>query len=268
MKASPRAIVAGLTVAVVLAVSSAAVVTASSPNPVAGGPAGNTVCSSQRDALKANRTIDTLRAFGLCEIDRRLGTLDTLTSKINSSKVMTSQHVAALKGEIGSTQGGLKALRAKIQAEKDLKAMAAEVRQIATEFRVYALVVPQVSLVNGADGVAAAQVKFADVNTRLSQAIARAKAAGKDVTDAQKHLDAMNAAVSKASSLASGIPAAVLPLTPAQFNAGTAGPILTTARSNLVQARGQIRTAATEAKACRDALKALLPPKASPSAAA
>ncbi len=268
MKASPRVLVAGLVVSAALVVSSVAVVTASSPAPVTGGPAGKGVCSSQQAAVKADKTIDTLRAFGLCEVDRRLATLTALDARINSSKVMTSQHVATLKGEIGSTRGGLTALRAKISAEKDLKAMVAEVRQIATDFRVYALVVPQVNLVNGADGVAAAQTKFADVNTRLSQAIAKAKAAGKDTTDAQKHLDAMNAAVAKAAGLASGIPNAVLPLTPAQFNAGTAGPILTTARSNLVLARGQIRTAATEAKACRDALKALLPPKASPSLAA
>ncbi len=268
MRASPRAIVAGLAVAAVLAASSVAAVTASSPAPVTGGPAGKTVCASQLTARKAGQSVETLRAFGDCEIARRLTTLDQLTAKIGSSKVMTSQHAAALKGEIGSTRGGLTALKAKIDAETDIAALKADIRKIATDFRVYALVVPQVNLVNGADGVVAAQAKFADVNTRLSQAIAKAKQAGKDTSAAQQHLDAMNAAAAKAGSLASGIPAAVLPLTPAQFNAGTAGPILTTARSNLVLARGQIRVAVQEAKACRDALKALLPPKASPKPAA
>jgi len=51
------------------------------------------------------------------------------------------------------------------------------------------------------------------------------------------------------------LPAKLLPLTPAQYNSGTAGPIIVSARTALGQARDQIKAALASAKACRDALK-------------
>ena len=126
---------------------------------------------------------------------------------------------------------------------------------IATSFRVYLLVAPQVHLVSGADGVVASQTSFAKVNTNLAARIAAAKAAGKDTTAAQADLDAMNAAVAQAVGLAAPLPAALLPLTPAQYNAGTAGPVIKNARTALVQARGLLQSARKDAVACRDALK-------------
>jgi predicted deacylase len=119
---------------------------------------------------------------------------------------------------------------------------------------VYLLVAPQVHLVSGADGVIASQTSFAKVNTNLAARIAAAKAAGKDTTAAQADLDAMNAAVTKAVGLATPLPATLLPLTPAQYNAGTAGPILTSARTALAQARDLLKSAVQDAKACRAAL--------------
>lgn len=254
MKASPRSILAGLVVAGLLAISSATVVTAASPA-IAGGPAGKGVCATAAAAVKAGASVGTLRAFGDCEIARRFTTLDNAATKISGSKVMTSADKSALSGEVASTKSGLTALKAKIDAETSLPALKLEVRQIATSFRVYLLVVPQVNLVNGADAVQATKAVFDKVNTTLTARIAAAKAAGRDTTAAQADLDAMNAAVSQALSSTAPLPAALLPLTPAQYNAGMAGPVLTNARATLVQARGLLQAARKDAQACRDALK-------------
>jgi hypothetical protein len=56
-------------------------------------------------------------------------------------------------------------------------------------------------------------------------------------------------------SLAQPLPAALLPLTPAQYNGGTAGPVLKKARATLVEARGLLQTARKDAQACRGALR-------------
>jgi hypothetical protein len=103
--------------------------------------------------------------------------------------------------------------------------------------------------------VLAAQAKFATINTNLTARIGAAKAKGKDVTAAQADLNAMNTSVTAAVGLATPLPAALLPLTPAQYNGGTAGPILTNARTALSQARDDLKSAIASAKACRDALK-------------
>jgi len=219
------------------------------------GPSGNNVCSAQAAAMKAGATVETARAFGDCEIGRRFTTIAALTAKITASKVLTASDSAALQSEVASTKTGLTSLKTTIDSETSLPALRADITKIAVDYRVYLLVAPQVNLISAADGVMAAQARFADVNTKLAARIAAAKAAGKNTTTAQAALGAMNAAVATAISLAQPLPAKLLPLTPAQYNSGTAGPIVTSARAALGQARGQFKAAMASAKACREALK-------------
>ena len=219
------------------------------------GPSGKDVCATQAAAMKTGATVETARAFGDCEIGRRFTTIAALTAKISASKVLTSSDAAALQSEVASTRTGLTSLKATIDSETSLPALKADIAKIAADYRVYLLVAPQVNLISAADGVIAAQARFADVNTKLAARIAAAKAAGKDTKTAQTALDAMNAAVANAVGLAQPLPAKLLPLTPAQYNSGTAGPIVTSARAALGQARDQIKAAMASAKACRDALK-------------
>ena len=264
MRSSLRPIFGGLALAALMVLSAAAIVAAADPSPApSGGPAGRTVCRTQRDALKQKPTLEQLKAFGDCEIARRVTTLDGLAARIADAKFAPSAHKTALGNEVSSTKSGLLALKAKIDAETDLEAIKGEIRQIATDFRVYALVAPKVNLVLGSDRVAAAEERFAGIDKKLSELIVKAEAAGKDVTDAKAHLAKMNAAVDKGVAMVAGQPEKLLPLTPAQFNAGTAGPILTEARTKLAEARTQLRTAAAEAKACRGALGLLRDPKPS-----
>jgi hypothetical protein len=252
MKTRMSTLIAGVAIAGALAFSSAAVVTAAAPL-IPGGPAGSGVCAAQFAALKAPVTVDALRAFGDCEIQRRFTTLATLATRVSGSKALTSSDAAALTAEIGATKTGLTGLKATIDAETSIPALKADIVKIATDYRVYLLVGPQVNLVSGADRVVASQTVFTKIDTNLAARIA-AKAAGKDTTTAQTDLDAMNAAVTQAVGLATPLPATLLPLTPAQYNAGTAGPVLNSARTALVQARDLLKSAVQDAKACRAAL--------------
>jgi hypothetical protein len=235
-----------------------AVSTVAAIGPTSGGPAGKGVCAPQAQASSSAKpalSVEALKAFGDCEINRRFTTLTDLSAKITTSKVITSSDAAALQGEISSTRSGLTSLKATIDAETTVIALKADITKIATNYRVYLLVVPQVNLVNAADGVLAAQTRFAGINTKLTAAIAAAKAAGKDTTAAQTALTAMNASVTAAVGLATPLPASLLALTPAQYNGGTAGPVLAGARTALGTARTDLKNAIASAKACRDALK-------------
>jgi len=256
MNRSVRNALAAFAIAGAVVISGATVVAAAGPA-ISGGPAGTGPCATQAAAVKAGATVDNLRAFGDCEIARRMTTLDKLASRISSSKVLTSSDSAALSGEVSSTRSGLTSLKSSIDAETSIAALKADVKKIAADYRVYLLVVPQVNLVNASDAVQATKTAFDKVNTNLSARIAAAKAAGKDTTVAQQNLDAMNAAVSQALSLTAPLPAALLPLTPAQWNSGSAAPVIKDARAKLVQARDLIKTARKDAQACRDALRSL-----------
>ena len=252
MKLSFPALMAGLLLGTsILLVSTGAVAAVTTPS----GPSGKGVCATEATTVKAGASVEDLRAFGDCEISRRFTTLTALGARVSGSKVLTSSDAAALTAEIGSTTSGLTSLKATIDAETSIPALKVDIAKIAADYRVYLLVVPKVNLVSGADTVLAAQAKFATINTNLTARIGAAKAKGKDVTAAQADLNAMNTSVTAAVGLATPLPAALLPLTPAQYNGGTAGPILTNARTALSQARDDLKSAIASAKACRDALK-------------
>jgi hypothetical protein len=254
MKLRIPALVASLALGGTLALAATGVASA---NPTPNGPAGRGVCAAQARSATASQSIDSLKAFGDCEISRRLTTLSKLSSRVSSSNVLTSSDKAALSSEISAAVSGLNSLKATIDSDSTVADLRSDVTKIATQFRVYLLVVPQVNLVAAADGVLAAQPHFASIGTDLAARIAAAQAAGKDVTAAQAALDAMNTQVANAVSLATGLPAKLLPLTPADYNAGSAGPVIRSARTALGQARVDLRAAVAAAQTCRTALRAI-----------
>src|ERR1035437_4044241 len=136
MKSRLTALVASLVVGGSLCCVSAGIVAAVTP---ATGPAGQGVCATEAAAMKAGATVETIRAFGDCEINRRFTTLTDLSAKITASKVMTSSDAAALQGGIGSTRSGLTSLKSTIDSETDVKALRADITKIATDYRVYLL---------------------------------------------------------------------------------------------------------------------------------
>ena len=254
MKTRIPALIAGLALGGSMLLATAGVATAAQPTNA--GPAGKGVCATEAAAVKAAPiSVDGLRAFGDCEINRRLTDLGSLASAISGSKVLTSSDAAGLSAIVSQAQSGLAALKTTIDSETDAKALKADIVKVAADYRVYLLVVPQVHLVGAADAVRASQAKFSQISTTLQNRINTAKAAGKDVTAAQADLNAMNASVTAAVNLAAPLPAQLLALTPAQYNAGTAGPILASARTAAGQARDDIKSAVASAKAARDALK-------------
>jgi hypothetical protein len=254
MKKRFAAIAASLLVAGSVLLATAGIATAvTSPS---GGPAGSGACATLAQAAKGpSATVASVQAFATCEIDRRLTTLAALSTRVSSARALLGTHASTLAAEIAGERSGLIGLRAHVAADTTLIAVRADLVRIVTEFRVYVLVVPQVNLTIAADAVVAAKAKFDQIGTALAARIATAAAAGRDTTAAQAALDAMNASVAAAVALAGPIPGQILPLTPAQFNAGTAGPVITAARTALAGARDDLKAAAASAKACLQALK-------------
>jgi hypothetical protein len=249
MKSGIRKGIAAVAAAAILVLPQAGLAVAASAAPVAGGPAGSTVCSAQAAAARSGGTVAAFRAFGDCEVDRRLTTLGQLTAAINASLALTAADKSALTAEIGPTSSGLTSLKATIDSAVSVVVLRVRIVEIATQFRVYDLVAPQVYLSNAADGVGAVAAQFGKISTELAGRISAARSAGKDTTAAQAALDATNSAIASAIASASPLPGKLLALTPAQFNAGTAGPVLRSARASIVSARDQLKSAVADARA-------------------
>jgi hypothetical protein len=221
--------------------------------PAAGTGAGP--CAPLRISARAQPTIANLQAVGGCEIDRALAGLTNLGSVVDTSTTLTADHKSALGAIVTSSTSGLQALRTKIDGDSSVDALRQDIRSITADHRVGVLVARQVWLVKAADTVGATVSGFDTTAGQLQAAIDQAAASGKDVADARAHLASMNGQVADASKAVEGIAAAVLPLTPADWNAGRAAPILTAARSSVVDARTALRAALADARQVLVALR-------------
>jgi hypothetical protein len=260
MKFAPRATLASIAMGGLFVIGSAAptyAAQAAAPlTPEVNQALGARPCAEQWTAAKDNG-VGNLRRLGDCEIDRRLDTITRLQSRVANAGGLTDADRTTLRSQLATDTRGLTALRGKIDGETDINALRADLGKIVTDFRIYLLMVPKTDEVIAADTELAGVARLGIVSTNLQARIDVAKAAGKDVTQAQSDLTAMNAKVVQISPLVQGIPAAVLPLTPAQYNDGSAKPILTSSRTSLQSGRRLLVGARADARACVAALWAL-----------
>ena len=261
MKLAARGTLASIVVGGLLAIGSVAPTFAvQAPSPLvpeaSTSAAGARPCRPEAIAARDNG-VGNLRTLGDCEIDQRLDTITKLQARVAGAAALTVADRAALQSQLTADTSGLTALRAAIDGDTDVHVLKADLRKIATDFRVYLLMAPKVADVIAADNELAAVARLDTQATKLQARIDADTAAGKDVTGAQADLDAMTAKVAQVSPLVAGIPAAVLPLTPTQYNAGTAKPILVSSRTSLQAGRGLLAGARADARACVAALKAL-----------
>ncbi len=238
---------------VIGSVGSASAAQSASPLPPEGNQApGVRQCAAELAAARDDG-IGSLRALGDCEIDRRLATITKLQGRVTAAKGLTDADRSTLQSQLADDASGLTALRATIDGETNVTALRADLKQIVTSFRIYVLMAPKTAEVIAADTELAAVTRLGTVESRLQARIA----ADKDTAQAQSDLNAMQAKVLGVAPLVQGVPASVLPLTPAQYNAGTARPILASSRTSLRTGRGLLAAARADAVACRAALVAL-----------
>ena len=245
---------AALAVIVIGAGASSAAASAAT-GPVSGGPAGAGTCASQATTARTAASVVSLRAFGDCEIARRLTTLTKLSGVVAVAKGLTPAHAATLSSLISADRSGLTGLKTSIDAQTNRPALKLDVVQIVSKYRVYQLMGPQIRLVDAADGIVAIRPHFDGIASALADRIAGAKANGKDVSAAQADLAAMNTAAAAAATLAGPLPATLLALSPADFQSGAAQAALLSARTNLLKARDDLKIAAKDGRSVLADLK-------------
>lgn len=248
--------VVGLLLATALGVTPVLASTAP-PTPAAAPPGAFSLrCADEWLAAGENPSVATVRAVGDCEIGRRLDTISTMRTVVADAKALTDDHRSALTAILDRSRSGLSGLKTKIDGDADLRTLRTDVHAIFADYRIYALVVRQVHLVRADDAVTAGAARLTTAATKIATAIQTAEQNGKDVGAARQHLTAMQAAIAAALAQVNGDAAQVLALTPAEWNAGTAAPVLDGARSSIASARRDLATALSEAKAAVQALRA------------
>ena len=198
-------------------------------------------------------SIEDLRARCLAAIDVRLPALAAAKTALSGHEHVTDDHEAALTADLDETAARLRVLAEEIKADTDVAALREHCRSIFEDNRVFALVLPRVRLVAGADTASDAGAKLRDVAGKLADAIAQAEAAGRDVTQAKLDLNLMKAHIASGVASAGSVAGSVLGLTPADWNANHE--VLTPARQSLRSARADLKVARDFARKIRNELR-------------
>lgn len=186
----------------------------------------------------------------------RISAVDATLTVVQQTGWFASSDQGALENILtGDLNGngpapGLNALLTTIKNETDPSKFKAEVRSIYTDYRIYALALPQVHLVRANDRLSVDTVPTLEqLSGDLKTAIAQGAKEGKNVTAAQEAVQDMDNQIATIEQKTGGTSAGLLALTPAGWN-GNHGVVL--------PFRQDVQAAATAAKQARQDGRAAL----------
>ncbi len=133
-------------------------------------------------------SIESIKARAQEAVDRRLDTLANLERRVINHEYMTAVHKATLTADYADAVAGLITLNRDIQNAETVEELRELVPLIATDYRVYLVIVPKSYEVGASDRVAHVVSRFEDTADALADAIDRAEAAGYDMTEARRWL--------------------------------------------------------------------------------
>lgn len=186
-------------------------------------------------------------------IGARNSALTAAVAAVTHNSYLSSTDRTTLLNMLNAELAGLAAVQQKIQADTTPKQATADYQTVFTQFRVFALVLPQVRFAAMADDLANGVVpKLTDAQTTL-QTLLSGPDQAKDTPAVQQAMSDLSIQVSVIGPLLDGLSSSVLAFTPAQWNADPS--LLSTPRSELTTVRADARTAESDVAAVVGALK-------------
>lgn len=152
------------------------------------------VTAEPTETLRVNN-LAWIKARGALLIKMRVNSLNDNAKAVAASKNLTDPQKQAFAAFFSDEVTKLNALNTGIQAGADATSTKALVTSIFTDFRIYAIVLPQVRLEKRIYELQNHATKLADVFVKVQAAIDEAKVKGKDTTTWQKNLDDAKALV-------------------------------------------------------------------------
>ncbi len=188
-----------------------------------------------------------IQAKAAADISARVTSLNQAIPAVTANAVITSGDKATLLATLNNDLAGLTALGHTIAADSTAKQAATDAATIFTTYRVYALGLPQVRYAEATDDITGGALpRLTDADTTLAALLVGSDSA-KNTPALQAAMVDLAGKISATSTATTGMSAAVLAYTPAQYDANhdlLNGPRqnLTTAQADIKAARGDIAT--------------------------
>jgi hypothetical protein len=204
-------------------------------------------------APKTGKTLASMQASAKIKTTARIGALNTAIAKITAAPDITPSDRATILGVLNGDLAGMGTVEAKIAADTTVATAVADYQTIFTTYRVYAVAIPQARFAAAADRMTGTTLpKLTDAETKLAAALAGPDAS-KSTPALQADLTDMQNQIGAATTALSGVAAATLAVTPADFNSNHSVmlPIRTSVKGALVD----VKKAASDGKTILAALK-------------
>ena len=199
--------------------------------------------------------ISNLKTRATTEITKRLTALTSLISKISSIKKLSNTQKSTFTSDIQGNINDLTALKSKIDADTDAATLQSDVRSIVENYRIFALYVPKIHLLSGANIVAEIATNLNGLAAKFQTRITEEQQAGKDTTSLQAAVVQLQAEIGTISESAQTITDSVISLDPTEYPGNITD--LQTAQQSLKTAKANIQTARQNAQKIIDSIKNL-----------
>ncbi len=193
-------------------------------------------------------------------ITARIADLNKLNTRVQGLKNVSSTEKTNISNDVQTNISGLTSLKAKIDADTDATAALNDEKTITGSFRIYALVVPQGSILASVDRVNTIVDLMTPIGSKIQSRITADQTAGKDVSALQTLLSDFNSKIADAKIQAVAAQSGVVSLVPDQGNKTTLASntaALKAARANIKTATNDLQTARQDAKKITQSLKTM-----------
>jgi hypothetical protein len=198
------------------------------------------------------KTLAAIQASAKAKTGERITKLNRVMAKITAAKDISDGDRSTILATLHGDVSGMNTVEAKIAADTTVATASADYATIFTEYRVYAVAIPQSRLAAAADRLTSTTIpRLTDVQSKLAAALA--KHPRKSTPALRADLTDMTSKITAASGLVDGLAADALAVTPAAFNSNHN--VLSPERTSLKSALANVTKAAADGKAVRAALK-------------
>jgi hypothetical protein len=214
------------------------------PAIAAAAPAKSTAADKVA-AAKADvneQRIPSLKTRGNQEISRRINALESLLAKLDKIKKLSDQQKNDFLAQINLNINDLNTLKDKIDSDSDLTTLQSDVKSIVDSYRIYALFMPKIRLLSGANVASEIADTLTTLSNKLEQRISEANADGRDTTSLEQLINDMKIKIADANLQLENMEKSVIPLAPSDYpgnknNLIDARKLLQSAHQDLVDAR-------------------------------
>lgn len=188
------------------------------------------------------------------EITARINSLNNLISKIESIKNVSDADKANIASTTQNEIATLTALKAQIDSDTSTTTMRDDLKSITGDYRIYALIEPQIEILTAADRINQIVSLMTIVENKLQARIAQLQSSGVDTSSLSSAMSDIASKIADATSQAGNAVSSTASLVPDQGNA-------TVAASNAVAlkaARADIKTGNSDLQTARKDMNTVL----------